>query len=276
MNDSKIYYCYKVTNLVNGKVYIGFAADPQTRWRNHKRDADRGSGYAFHDAIRKYGWHSFVFEVICCGKNKHEMLTVIEPALMEQYDSYLGHQGYNMHFRVRGMFGRTDDRRTPEQQEKWSAAAKRRVDQPGARQRIANGLKRHFAKIEHPRNGKRYVEPKRKLPPVFDGNWPLKDYLLQHCLNSAGNWSQTLCREKPLRALNVWDEIQDRTKFLDSEVSIGERLYCIRHDLIAVPQCSMCPNPVRYAHCRRELGPGYLRTCSARCGRRQVLTKQAA
>lgn len=43
----KIYYCYKATNQINGKVYIGFAADPEQRWREHKRDADKGKGYIF-------------------------------------------------------------------------------------------------------------------------------------------------------------------------------------------------------------------------------------
>jgi group I intron endonuclease len=92
----KIYYCYKATNNVNGKMYIGFAGDPQQRWREHKRDAATGRGFAFHAAIRKYGWEHFQFEVICCGKNKKEMLEYVEPALIEQYNSSISKQGYNM------------------------------------------------------------------------------------------------------------------------------------------------------------------------------------
>ena len=92
----KVYYCYKATNLVNQKVYIGFASDPQTRWRNHKRDAETGKGFAFAAAIRKYGWDAFVFEVICCGRDKREMLEHVEPALIEQYQSRVGQNGYNV------------------------------------------------------------------------------------------------------------------------------------------------------------------------------------
>lgn len=95
--EDRIYYCYKAINKVNGKTYIGFATDPQLRWREHKRDADKGRGYVFHDAIRKHGWEAFEFEVICCGKNKREMLEYVEPALIEQYQSLVGQNGYNVY-----------------------------------------------------------------------------------------------------------------------------------------------------------------------------------
>jgi hypothetical protein len=66
------------------------------RWREHKRDADKGKGYVFHAAIRKYGWDAFEFEVICCGKDKLAMLEYIEPTLIEQYQSSIGQNGYNV------------------------------------------------------------------------------------------------------------------------------------------------------------------------------------
>ena len=96
-NHAKIYYCYRAINQVNGKVYIGFSADPEKRWSQHKRDADQGKGYVFHQAIRKHGWHNFQFEILCCGKDKKAMLTCVEPQLIEQYQSRITQQGYNMH-----------------------------------------------------------------------------------------------------------------------------------------------------------------------------------
>ena len=92
----KIYYCYKATNQITGKVYIGFASDPRTRWRNHRRDAETGKGFALAAAIRKYGWDVFEFEVICCGRNKREMLEYVEPTLIEQYQSRVNQNGYNV------------------------------------------------------------------------------------------------------------------------------------------------------------------------------------
>jgi len=111
MEQCKIYYCYKATNDVNGKVYIGFATDPQQRWREHKRDAESGRGYIFHDAIRKHGWEHFQFEIICCGRDKQSMLEHVEPALIEQYQSSIGKNGYNMHRKVMGASSRNLDAR---------------------------------------------------------------------------------------------------------------------------------------------------------------------
>jgi group I intron endonuclease len=97
METGKVYYCYKVTNKINSKAYIGFAADPHTRWRSHKRDAETGRGYALHDAIRKYGLENFEFEVICCGKDKQQMLEYVEPQLIEQHKSLITQSGYNIY-----------------------------------------------------------------------------------------------------------------------------------------------------------------------------------
>ena len=126
----KIYYCYKATNQVNGKVYIGFAGDPEKRWSQHKKDAEKGRGYIFHQAIRKHGWHNFVFEVLCCGKDKRAMLEHVEPQLIQQYRSSIGDHGYNMHRKVIGASGRDVDRRirrkpcSDETRRKLSEAAK--------------------------------------------------------------------------------------------------------------------------------------------------------
>ena len=109
METCKIYYCYKATNNVNDKVYIGFATDPEKRWSQHKRDAEKGKGFIFHQAIRKHGWDHFHFEVICCGKDKRAMLEYIEPALIDQYQSRITQHGYNMHRKVLGASSRLVD-----------------------------------------------------------------------------------------------------------------------------------------------------------------------
>ena len=87
---------------MNGKVYIGFAADPKKRWSQHKKEAEHGHGYAFHNAIRKYGWNAFDFEVICCGSDRGIMLEYVEPALIEQYQSLTIQNGYNVYRKTPG------------------------------------------------------------------------------------------------------------------------------------------------------------------------------
>ena len=111
----KIYYCYRITNITNGKAYIGFATNPQLRWREHKRVAKKGKGFALHAAIRKYGIEFFAFEVICCGKNRNEMLEIVEPQLIEQYQSKITQNGYNIN---RGGGGPTEETRQKMSQEK--------------------------------------------------------------------------------------------------------------------------------------------------------------
>jgi group I intron endonuclease len=143
----KIYYCYKATNTKNQKVYIGFAADPEQRWRQHKADALNDRGYIFHQAIRKHGWDAFKFEVLCCGKNKREMLEYVEPALIEQYQSRIGEHGYNMHKKVFGASSRETDKRksrspvSEETRRKCSEAGKRRKMTDELRLKLSNALK---------------------------------------------------------------------------------------------------------------------------------------
>lgn len=58
---------YKVTNIVNNKIYIGQTKNSlQYRINAHKCAAltSKSNSY-FHKAIRKYGWDSFIWDIIC-------------------------------------------------------------------------------------------------------------------------------------------------------------------------------------------------------------------
>lgn len=57
---------YKITNLVNNKIYIGqtLQKNPKMRWYGHLSDAKRGKKSHLYDSIRKYGKESFVWEII--------------------------------------------------------------------------------------------------------------------------------------------------------------------------------------------------------------------
>ena len=54
-------YIYKITNLINGKLYIGQTNDPKNRWSQHKTCKDNRPLY---NAMGKYGKENFVFEII--------------------------------------------------------------------------------------------------------------------------------------------------------------------------------------------------------------------
>ena len=81
---------YKITNKLNGKVYIGQSVDIDTRWRHHCSAKDN---FAIHNAIKKYGEENFKFEVLLeCPAN---MLNVWERDMIALYDC-ISPNGYNL------------------------------------------------------------------------------------------------------------------------------------------------------------------------------------
>ena len=84
----KVRGIYKVTNKINGKVYIGQSVDIGRRWRQHMTAKD---DIYFHKAIQKYGVENFEWEVI--EKCKKSELDERESYWIEYYDSF--NNGYN-------------------------------------------------------------------------------------------------------------------------------------------------------------------------------------
>ena len=86
---------YKITNLVNGKVYIGQSTLIEKRFTRHKNTAINPTykeyDYPLYKAMRKYGINNFVFEIIeeCSVDELNER----EIFYIKQYDSYK--HGYN-------------------------------------------------------------------------------------------------------------------------------------------------------------------------------------
>ena len=92
-----IYSIYRLTNIVNGKVYIGKTRwDPNTRLREHVMAAASGSPNPIHRAIHKYGESQFQHEVIFNAFGERE-LNEAEIAFIRDYNCCLldGGLGYN-------------------------------------------------------------------------------------------------------------------------------------------------------------------------------------
>lgn len=88
-------YIYKITNKINGHMYIGQTMrEPSKRWEHHLYSATHGSELHFHCAIRKYGWDNFTKEIIeeCndCDLNEREIYWI------SYYNTFSNPNHYNM------------------------------------------------------------------------------------------------------------------------------------------------------------------------------------
>lgn len=89
-------YIYKVTNLINGKIYIGQTSRTiEKRWQEHLWDAhNHHNNCSLHSAIRKYSKSNFLVEkVIECDNDN---LNDYEKYWISFYQSNNKHKGYNL------------------------------------------------------------------------------------------------------------------------------------------------------------------------------------
>ena len=88
---------YKITNLANGKIYIGLTSRTlDIRCNSHMCDAYNNRDYhnRFHNAIRKYGKENFTKEIIDTAETLEE-LKQKEIFYIEHYRSLDPEIGYN-------------------------------------------------------------------------------------------------------------------------------------------------------------------------------------
>lgn len=88
----RTYYIYKVTNNINGKIYIGQTNNFEKRKREHILEKDDNS--IFHKALRKYGAENFTWQVIDFCNSKKQ-IDGMERFYILKYKSFKPN-GYNM------------------------------------------------------------------------------------------------------------------------------------------------------------------------------------
>ncbi len=99
-------YIYKVTNLLNGKMYVG--------QHDGSKPAYYASGTVVKRAIRKHGKHSFAREILVEGFFSKEELDALEVEYIEKFHTYAydyPETGYNY---TRGGAGKRGHKPTPE------------------------------------------------------------------------------------------------------------------------------------------------------------------
>jgi len=138
-----MHYLYKITNILNGKIYIGQTIEINRRWQAHKSYAKNPekTGQYVHRAMGKHGINNFSFEVIatCCSV---EDANEIETLLIQQYDSRNPQKGYNIK-----SGGQTWD---DEMRQHMSEKIKQHYqNHPEDRERVSNQAKMLWKNPEH-------------------------------------------------------------------------------------------------------------------------------
>jgi group I intron endonuclease len=99
---SSIYSIYKSTNTINGKIYIGFDSNWPNRKRYHKSQHKKIES-KFYNAVCKYGWDNFDWEVIYQSKDGEHTLKIMETYFIKQFNSFT--LGYNSTLGGDGILG---------------------------------------------------------------------------------------------------------------------------------------------------------------------------
>lgn len=86
---------YKLTNIINNKIYIGITSKLRQRLRQHSRGTSKGSKQYIHKAISKYGINAFSVKVLAVCKNDDE-LNDMEVIFIKSYSSDQLGKGYNL------------------------------------------------------------------------------------------------------------------------------------------------------------------------------------
>jgi len=84
---------YLITNLINGKVYVGQTLNYKDRMKKHEKSG-KNPKYYFPYAISKHGWENFTKEILI-DDVPEEDLDNLEINYIAFYDSFNREKGYN-------------------------------------------------------------------------------------------------------------------------------------------------------------------------------------
>lgn len=172
---------YKITNLLNQKVYIGQSVDIEQRWKKHCFTKDN---CAIHKAIQKYGEKNFSFEVL--EECKQEELNDKEIYYINKYNSYTN--GYNM------TLGGEGASHPIKLSDKEVLQIKKLLSQTEiSMKKIAEKFSVSDTTISSINLGKSRRQDGESYPirkNIFESQIPEKDTLLNELLETKGNFSQ--------------------------------------------------------------------------------------
>lgn len=218
---------YRLTNTVNGKIYIGKTNRPTTRLLEHLASAKRKSTFAIHAAIRKYGEEAFLFEVIFDVLNEED-INHFEKCFIAEHDCCLldgKNKGYNMTRGGDGFSSETAKKyagwNNPNYINPWAGEKGSKMSSSKNLERVLNGTNpwagekgsKHAKKVcqeqllegRHPFQGEKGSEHGRKMfqKQVLEGTHTnLKTFVCPHCETSGVGrnmfrWHFNNCKKNP-------------------------------------------------------------------------------
>lgn len=95
---------YKITNLINGKMYIGLTTEPiSVRWSGHKSYCKTDNNIYLYNSMNKYGIENFKIEAIITGIKSMSELYEMEKLYIKKYNTFKN--GYNLTLGGEGTVG---------------------------------------------------------------------------------------------------------------------------------------------------------------------------
>jgi len=93
----KVMGIYKITNIINGKFYLGSSNDCHQRWIEHLSDLRRNKHHSIHlqRAWNKYGEKNFIHEIIEVVNNVEDILNR-EQYWLDKLQPFHRDNGYNI------------------------------------------------------------------------------------------------------------------------------------------------------------------------------------
>jgi group I intron endonuclease len=129
-------FLYIITNLVNGKQYVGITTDPDKRKSQHFTGCN-GSKLVFQ-AVKKYGIENFTFEILYEGDK--EYIKSLEIKIIETLGTMIP-SGYNL---TAGGDGCWDYKASEETRQKISKLKQGKSRSEETKKKVSEGLKKYY------------------------------------------------------------------------------------------------------------------------------------
>lgn len=174
-------YCiYRITNLINGKTYIG-----QHKYKETPYDEYMGSGVALHKAYKKYGINNFTKDIIVANIKDKETINKLEIKYIEFERASNGNEVYNI---AGGGEGRTgpfseEVRRKLSEAHKGKCHSdehKKKISESMKGKRLSDECKRKISeaekgKVQSEETKRKISESKKGKPRNWGKHWKLVD-----------------------------------------------------------------------------------------------------